>query len=345
MKFKNNKYNKKIKDGKNRKFQNRFTKDNKGNIYIGIAAILLISFLILSIAILNLTIQEAKENTEAMKSDEYNYIIQDYKRNIQIIEKEAIKEVSEEVIVKKTALDDSKEEIKKRCDFKLANLNQNYYNQYNIKIESSVISIENISEPFDIRIQTYISSVKNEINYNQIEENDINIEGFKDPIPVLYCGKDISFSYNETTVKYGNSLANYLEDKGIENSSYYINATAPLIIRKCPYDPYKHHGDGYTMKTCRDNGYYHESADGACYLCRLEGKSGCGHYGFETFINPQPMNLTNLSSACGSDHVIFGEDTYPGIECIYYSQNGLNEFLFLDPNGHRVKYGMDKIGL
>lgn len=99
------------------------------------------------------------------------------------------------------------------------------------------------------------------------------------------------------------------------------------------------------MKTCRDSGYYHESADGACYLCRLEGKSGCGHYGFETFINPQPMNLTNLSSACGSDHVIFGEDTYPGIECIYYSQNGLNEFLFLDPNGHRVKYGMDKIGL
>lgn len=90
-----------------------------------------------------------------MKSDEYNYIIQDYKRNIQIIEKEAIKEVSEEVIVKKTALDDSKEEIKKRCDSKLANLNQNYYNQYNIKIESSVISIENISEPFDIRIHIF----------------------------------------------------------------------------------------------------------------------------------------------------------------------------------------------
>ena len=308
MKFKNNK---KIK-GEKKQFQNRFTKDNKGNIYIGIAAILLISFLILSIAILNLALQEAKENTEAMKSDEYNYIIQDYKRNIPIVEKEAIKEVSEEVIAKKTPLDDSKEEIKKRCDDKLANLNQNYYNQHNIKIESSVISIENISEPFDIRIQTYISSVKNEMNYNQIEENDINIEGFKDPIPFLYCGKDMSFSYNETTVKYGNSLSNYLEDKGVENSSYYINATAPLIIRKCPYDPYKHHGDGYTMKTCRDSGYYHESADGACYLCRLEGKSGCSHYGFETFINPQPMNLSNLSSACGSDHVIFGEDTYPG---------------------------------
>ena len=321
---------------------NNLTKENKGNIYIGIAAILLISFLILSVAILNLAINESKENKEAIASDEYEYIIQDYKRNIPITYKEAIKELSEEVIDKKIPLDDSKEEIKKVCDEKLANLNQEYYNKYNIKIESSVKSVENISEPFDIRIETYISSVKNEMKYEDMVENDINIEGFKDPIPFLYCGKEMSFSYNETTVKYGNSLAKYLEDKGVENSSYYINATAPLIIRKCPYDPYKHHGDGFTMKTCRDSGYYHESADGSCYLCRLEGKSGCFHYGFETFINPQPSNLTNLSSACGSDHVIFGEDTYPGIECIYYSQNGINEFLFLDPNGHRVKYGMDK---
>ena len=98
------------------------------------------------------------------------------------------------------------------------------------------------------------------------------------------------------------------------------------------------------MKNCRDNGYYHESRDGACYLCRLEGKSGCEHYGFETFINPQKTNETGLMSACGSDHVIFSNDIYPGVEVIYNSENDngnlVNEILYLDPNGHKVKYGM-----
>lgn len=339
------KYNIKEKSKKKtNKIENKITNkitNNKGNIYIGITAILIISFLILSIAILNLATEEKNENINSIESDEYNYIIEDYKRNIPIIEKEAIEELSEEVIEKKVAIEDSKEEIKKRCNIKLDNLNEKYKNQYNIKINSSIISIENISEPFDIKIKTYISSVKSDLSYENIEENNINIEGLKDPIPFLYCGRDPSFSNNENSVNYGNSLVNYFENKNIENASLYTNATAPLIIRKCPYDPYKHHGDGYTMKNCRDNGYYHESADGACYLCRLEGKSGCGHYGFETFINPQATNLTNLTSVCSSDHVIFGENTYPGVECIYYSHEGINEILFLDPNGHRVKYGMN----
>ncbi|MDO5850237.1 MAG: hypothetical protein Q4P14_03395 [Methanobacteriaceae archaeon] len=322
---------------------NKINKDNRGNIYIGIASVLIISFLILSICVLNLAIHNSQENLEDMSSDEFNYIIQDYKRNIAIVEKEAIKEVSEEVIDKKRPVSDSKEEIKKKCDEKLEELNEKYYNQYHIRIVSSINSIENVSEPFDIRFKTYISSVMGDMNYKNIEENDINIEGLMDPIPFIYCGNGHGFSHNDTCVIYGESLSDYLKDKGVDGYEYYINATAPLIIRKCPYDPYKHHGDGFTMKTCRDSGYYHESADGACYLCRLEGKSGCGHYGFETFINPQPTTLLNLTSACGSDHVIFGDDTYPGIECIYYSHDGINEILFLDPNGHRVKYGMDRL--
>ena len=69
---------------------------------------------------------------------------------------------------------------------------------------------------------------------------------------------------------------------------------------------------------------------------------GCEHYGFETFINPQKTNETGRVSACGSDHVIFSADIYPGVEVIYNSENGLNEILYLDPNGHKVKYGMSE---
>ena len=167
----------------------------------------------------------------------------------------------------------------------------------------------------------------------------------KDPVPLLYC-KDYGISYNDSSYNYGDSLSEFLKRQGLENHSFYINASSPFIVKKCPYDPYKHHGDdnGKIMKNCRDNGYYHESRDGACFLCRLEGKSGCEHYGFETFINPQKTNETGLISACGSDHVIFSNNIYPGVEVIYNSENDsgnlVNEILFLDPNGHKVKYGM-----
>ncbi len=311
MKSKNNKnsYFKKLKKHhvKKIKLYKKAWKDSKGNISIVAAALILISFLILSIIILNVSLDEIHSNEEAISSNQYEYILND---------------------------------LKKIIDEKLKAENDEYYKDYGIRIESHVSSIENSSNPFAVKIKTYISSVKGDLSYRNILEDDVSVEGLRDPVPILICGRDPSFKYNETAVEYGYSLSNYLKDNGVENYLCYINATVPNIVKKCPYDPYKHHGDGYAMKNCRDNGYYHESRDGACYMCRLEAKAGCEHYGFETFIIPHPTNETNLSSACGSDHVIFSDDIYPGVEVSYYSENGMNEILFLDPNGHRVKYGM-----
>lgn len=319
----------------------KFDLNKQGTIFTGLTGILLISFLLLTILFINLAINQNNNNQEAIATDQYNYIIEDYKENIPEIARDTIEEISKEVIIKKEKVENAREEVKKRLNEKLAIQNQKYYNDYNILINSSIISIENSSNPFSVHIETYISSVKNNISYKNTVENEVSIEGLKDPVGVIICGKDNSFSYNETKVNYGHSLANYLKNKNVGNYSYYENATAPFIIKKCPFDPYIHHGDGNTMKNCRDNGYYHESADGACYLCRLEGKAGCPHYGFETFIMPNKTNETNLTSACSADHVIYdNENTYPGLEVIYYSQNGLNEILFLDPHGHKMKYGM-----
>lgn len=110
-----------------------------------------------------------------------------------------------------------------------------------------------------------------------------------------------------------------------------------------------------TLKNCIENGYFHESSDGSCFLCRLEGKGTCPHYGFETFITPPTSNSTgnntNLSTnstfnfaPSSIDHVIFNETppgtgTYPGKMIVYYS-DGLNHLkIFLD-NSHRQKYGL-----
>ena len=341
MKF-NNKNNENTNDIENDSIRKDFLEDNDGNLSIIVTSLLLIGFLILSIIILNTAISQENENKEVVSSNNYQYILDDYIRNLPLIEHEAMEDLSEEVIKNKRPCLDSKSDLKKIIDQKLSEKNREYYDNYHIQINSSLIAIENTSNPFSYKFKTHIFSVKGDYSFERIVSSDVDCIGLKDPVPLLYLKSYYGLSYNETSYSYANSLSDFLRENGVENHSYYINSSSPLIIRKCPYDPYKHHGDdkGRIMKNCRDNGYYHESRDGACYLCRLEGKSGCEHYGFETFINPQKTNETDRVSACGSDHVIFSDDIYPGVEVIYNSENGLNEILYLDPHGHKVKYGM-----
>ncbi|WP_295607263.1 hypothetical protein [Methanobrevibacter sp.] len=338
---KNNEYE------KDKKYSNDSTRkellnDEKGNFSIILTSLILIGFLLLSIIILNVAINQERENGEIVSSNNFQYIVNDYIRNLPLIEHEALEDLSEEIIKDKRPSLDSKSDLKEIVDGKLSAKNKEYYENYGIQINSSLIAIENTSNPFSYKFKTHILSVKGDYSFEKIVSSDVDCIDLKDPVPILYLKDYHGLSYNESFYNYGNSLSEFLRSKGVENYSFYIDANSPLIIRKCPYDPYKHHGDdnGKIMKNCRDNGYYHESRDGACYLCRLEGKSGCEHYGFETFINPQKTNETGRVSACGSDHVIFSDDIYPGVEVIYNDEDRLKEILYLDPHGHKVKYGM-----
>ena len=338
---KNNEYE------KDKKYSNDSTRkellnDEKGNFSIILTSLILIGFLLLSIIILNVAINQERENGEIVSSNNFQYIVNDYIRNLPLIEHEALEDLSEEIIKDKRPSLDSKSDLKEIVDGKLSAKNKEYYENYGIQINSSLIAIENTSNPFSYKFKTHILSVKGDYSFEKIVSSDVDCIDLKDPVPILYLKDYHGLSCNESSYNYGDSLSEFLRTKGVENYSFYIDANSPLIIRKCPYDPYKHHGDdnGKIMKNCRDNGYYHESRDGACYLCRLEGKSGCEHYGFETFINPQKTNESGRVSACGSDHVIFSDDIYSGVEVIYNSENGLNEILYLDSHGHKVKYGM-----
>ncbi len=332
---------------KKRDYENKnLFNDEKGNFSIMISGLLLIGFLILSLVVLNIAIDHGNENREITSSENFQYIMNDYVRNLPLVEREALEELSEEVIRNERSCLDSKGDLKEIVDEKLSIKNQEYYDNFNVQINSSLIAIENTSNPFSYKFKTYISSTKGDYSFENVISSDVDCIGLKDPVPLLYCKDYYGISHDERSYHYGDSLSEFLRGNGVENHSFYINASSPFIIRKCPYDPYRHHGDdgGKVMKNCRDNGYYHESRDGACYLCRLEGRSGCEHYGFETFINPQRTNETGLVSACGSDHVIFSDDIYPGVEVIYNNESAgggcVYEILYLDPHGHKVKYGM-----
>ena len=63
-----------------------------------------------------------------------------------------------------------------------------------------------------------------------------------DPIPFIKCKYYGGVTNTTERIIYGSSLENYLNYRGVTNVWAYENATSPLIIKKCPYDPYKSHG-------------------------------------------------------------------------------------------------------
>ena len=152
-----------------------FLDDEKANFSIIISSLLLISFLILSMIVLNMAINQSTENREIISSNQYQYIMNDYVRNIPLLEREALEELSEEVIKNKSPCLDSKSDLKELVDGKLSLKSQEYFDNYNIQINSSLIAIENTSNPFSYKFKTYISSSKGDYSYFDFNSRLIQI--------------------------------------------------------------------------------------------------------------------------------------------------------------------------
>lgn len=308
--------------------------DSTGNLIVGAIAILICSIVILSIFVVTAISLMEKNTIDSIGNDDFKYITEDYNKNIEKYLHESIKEVSEKVAATRSPVWDSPKEIEKRLNKKLEKVNEEYTEKYGINIKSNVLSVENSSDPSYIQCRVKVESQKDGERFGSVITSKTSIEGLKDPLPFTKCGKSITFFTLGNRIQYGLSLSEYLELHGmIEISKGYIGASSPLTIQKCPFDPYIHHGDGLTLKKCLDSGYFHESADGSCYLCRLEGKGKCPHYGFEVFVTTV-LNPEVELSVSASDHVIFN-DRYPGLP-IDYSPG---QRIFLD-SSHRLKYGL-----
>jgi hypothetical protein len=312
--------------------------DERGNVFVSLAILMIFSFILIAILVLNVAIGYNTINSNSIDSNNFNYQIQDYARNIPIITKEVIGKISNEAIKTHNPCENSKSAIKNKVNNELNDLNNKYKINQGLIIESEVLNVVNSDDPFHINIQTLIHCKKGNLEYNQIVNQKISIENLKDPLPFLMCKNHPTLIENNTKIDYKDSLKYYFYQNNLENPDAYENASSPLIIKKCPYDPYEHHGNSYTLKNCIDNGYYHENADGGCYLCRLEGKGLCSHYGLETFIVPNKVANLNQRSISSSDHVIFSEH-YPGNALAFYRFGDLYEIIFLD-NSHRAKYGL-----
>lgn len=212
--------------------------------------------------------------------------------------------------------------------------NKEFENKYGVRISSEVLSVENSGSPWKILFKVKLKVKKDNINYSNIIEKNASIEGLRDPLPLAKLTIASGILTYDNKIHYKNAIAGYMVIHHFKSPESYIEATAPLYITKCPYDPYIHHGDPGVLDDCLKKGYFHESADGSCYLCRLEGKGKCPHYGFEVFIQTHTP-IKNESLSC-SDHVVFA-DHYNGEKI---DPNDWDS-LILD-SSHRKKYGLVK---
>lgn len=305
--------------------------DSKGNIIIGSIAILAISLLLISIFIITSINYIENENIELKSNNNFKYVIDDYSRNLEILGRDSIAEATQKVY-NGLPVSDSEKQIKKNLNKRLNEKNKEFKKKYGVKISSEAVSVESTDSPWKILLKVKLNVEKGNMKYSNIIQRNASIEGLRDPLPIAKLTILSGILTYDDKIHYKNAIAGYMLLHNFKSPESYIEATAPLYIKKCPYDPYIHHGDPGVLEDCLENGYFHESADGSCYLCRLEGKGKCPHYGMEVFIQTHTL-LKNETLSC-SDHVVFS-DHYYGTKL---DENDMNS-LILD-SSHRKKYGL-----
>ena len=324
--------------------------DQKGYVISGLSFLLIIPAIYMIAVFADMAHTGSQSQALLVQSDVVFSTSRDIEGNLPLLAKNTFQKTANEVIANGEPLQDSRMTIKNSLQVEVDDLTEKYHRE-GINATCRIIFVDSSKDPFKVQINSTISINKGNIVHRGNLSQDISIIDpnypIPDPIPFIKCKNFGGVTSTGNRIIYGSSLVNYLTSRNMSSAEVYNNATSPLIIKKCPYDPYISHGQSNNLtnlnltnlKNCVFNGYFHESSDGACFLCRLEGKGICPHYGIETFVIPSAStNDTLSSSACSSDHVIFN-DNYCGYGLIYSSNSTGHYKLYLD-NGHRTKYGL-----
>lgn len=325
--------------------------DSKGFVMSGMSFLLILPAVMLFVVFLDLAHSGADSDSLALESDTVLQTSKDLETNIPLAGKEALKSTAEDVIKKGEPLSNSRISVRDNLQGRMNQLCADNYKNTGLDVECDIKSVESSADPFQVEINSTIRIRKDRVVHQQNLTQYASLIDpqfpMPNPLPFTKCRDYGGAQEVGNRIYFASSLSVYLKARGVENATAYENATTSLIIKKCPYDPYIMHGgnDFVSLKNCIENGYFHESADGSCFLCRLEGKGTCPHYGMETFIVPAVSTNSSLKFAPSSiDHVIFndtspGTGTYPGKALIYDSEDSNFFKIFLD-NSHRNKYGL-----
>lgn len=332
--------------------------DNKGYVLGGVAFLLIIPALILSNILISVFVMDETQ-VIPFKTDKIHQLSGDVESNIPIFTLQVLSETSEGTSITGEPVSNSRSIINTGIQKKVDSVYRGYQKETGIIMHCKITSVDNSRDPYKICVNYtlyadyndshLVKNMSQDVPFSCSDFPDSSVGSYKikDPLPFVKTRGYGHLKINGDKLGYGTTLSNYLKSKGINNSATYENASSPLYIKRCPYDPYNSHGHSksfLTLKNCIDNGYYHVSSAGSCIFCRLEGKSVCSHMGLETFVVPGTPKLQCDTAPCSVDHVIFGStptEIYPGKLLEYTNNNSLSFWIYLD-NGHRDKYGLPK---
>lgn len=289
----------------------------------GLSLLLMVPTVILALMILSIDDSSVERSADRALSESMTGALWDIRDSIPVITGEVLNETAHEAINGTLPSDlDSRALVRERVDERIDRLCTVHSN---MNVSCSVNSVEGASDdPFFIEVNSTVDIRSGEIHHTENLSVRVSVEGLPDPLPFRVLGR---LQHNETSIEYGGSLRDYLSSG---NREAYEGASGPFIIKRCPYEPYISHGSSVALYACLINGYYHESHDGSCYLCRLEGKTSCPHLGLETFIIPSG---NSEEAPVSVDHVLFTAP-YNGEP---HNASGL--ILYLD-RAHGEKYGV-----
>ena len=326
--------------------------DQKGYVMSGLSFLLILPAILLVAVFVDMTTLGGESVGLVMQSDATFYAAKDMERNVDSLCVQVMRDAANEAIATGDPLPNSRIIIEQRLQEKVDAMAANYNTSIGAdEVSCTILAVGQSRDNFKVQVNSTIYVKKGTSTHSETVSQDVSLlgESMPDPLPFIklkgYQG--ITRDNASGKILYGSALAQYLKDKGVNATAanVYINATSPLYVRDCPYEPYTIHGNAtdkegniLVLKNCLSNKYFHDSNDSACYFCRLEGQALCSHMGIETFIIPQPT--TASSSIISIDHIIF-KGTYSPSDyasgLVYTSS--LNDKLFLD-SGHRSKYGL-----
>lgn len=311
----------------------KIIKNENGYITSVFVLLMLIPILLLLIITIEEYEHDVNNTVDNLESKKIQRTTEDFENELILLTKETLHNVTSEVIISNKVLSNSREYIKEQLQNKI-NKKQEYYIKKDIILNCSIKKIKSSNDPFKIEITYSLFATSNKtsakiskevIKLIEITSNEYPIY---DPLPTLKTGA----TFKDGNVYYSRKLSDNII---LDNNTSYLNVIQSVTIKKCPYDDYKQHGNNNkTILNCIENHYYHNSHDGMCLLCRLENKTNCNDYGFETFILPTKIMDKAPTSI---DHVLLNNipTQYMGNNIIIDNMTSI----YLD-NGHKAKYGL-----
>ncbi|ADL59353.1 MULTISPECIES: hypothetical protein [Methanothermobacter] len=297
--------------------------DDGGYVMAGFSLLLMVPAMILALMILSIDDSSVERSADRSLSESMTGALWDIRDSIPVITREVLNGTAQEAINGTLPPDlDARARVRAGVQGRIDRLCAVHRN---MNLSCRVNSVEGATDdPFCIEVNSTVDIRAGKIHHTENISVRVPVEDLPDPLPFRVLGR---LQHNETSIEYGRSLMDHLSSG---NREAYDGASGPFLIRRCPYEPYTIHGSSGVLYTCLLNGYYHESHDGSCYLCRLEGKTSCPHLGLETFIIPSG----NFEEAPVSvDHVLF-TTAYAG------ELHNVSGFIIYLDGAHRKKYGV-----